>query len=139
MKQTRELVYFCEKQIERIVSNYTLSYLENATSMLLHFRVDSHFAVRYNRARARLTKITLSIPIAPGGTVKQMKRFRTRFDLLTSFFAGFYAGMPFVMHLASRSKASLDPYAILLRDSCNALQIIPMKLARIYSWSSREI
>lgn len=76
--------------------------------MLLHFRVDSHFAVRYDRARARLTKITLSIPIAPGGAVKQMKRFRTRLDLLTSFFSGFYAGMPFVMHLSARVRRHLS-------------------------------
>jgi len=44
------------------------------------------------------------------------------------------------MHLASRSKASFDPYAILLQELYNFLQIIPMKLARIYRrWSSRKI
>jgi len=44
------------------------------------------------------------------------------------------------MHLTSRSKASFDPYAILLQELYNVLQIIPMKLARIYRrWSSRKI
>lgn len=102
--------------------------------MLLHLRVDSHFAVRYDRARARLTKITLSIPIAPGGTVKQMKRFRTRFDLLTSFLSPAFTPACLSQCISVASKAPLDPYAILLRDSCNALQIIPMKLARICTW-----
>lgn len=92
------------------------------------------------RARARLTKITLSIPIAPpGGTVKQVKRgfeLSPRSSHLVFLSVFFYVSVPFAISFSVASRCE----AVRMQFCCRRLvQRLANYSHKIGTHISREV